>query len=278
MVTAERLQRRVERINRVCTCKLLKVAMGHPEIYMSPSMNIYLLEPLALHKPCDGFFERVCQVVWSWSRCNACGNKGNCSNDTCCWNRYQALRPYLRFFGEASFGSIPSDPFDTQPSLRNADDILTIIEAIKNRPDCARQKLMADYFATYDEMPSGKEQDRAFDLAIYVLTTVYCSTKFLHMRSFYFSPTLAVWKNSDSAIDFVRSILPTYQPLLNSGSAAVVQRISAMAIEKAGIRLCGTSDLGSHLVYDPNKGTVFVFHLVPFLKESLNSAGYPLEM
>jgi hypothetical protein len=254
--------------------------MRHPEFCMAPSKNIYLLEPLTLHKPCDAFFGRVCQVVWSWSDCRSCGNKGNCSNDTCCWNRFRALQPYLRFFGETSFGSIPSDPFDSQRSLRNGDDILTIVQIIRNRPDCARQILMADYFATYDEMPSGKEQDRAFDLAIYVLTTVYCSKKFLHMRSFYSSPTSAVWKSSDSAIDFVRSILPSYQPLLNSGGAAAVPHISAMTIEKAGIRLCGTSDLGSHLVYDPNTGTVFVFYLVPFLKESLNSAGYgaPLEM
>ncbi|KAF2825943.1 hypothetical protein CC86DRAFT_418562 [Ophiobolus disseminans] len=224
-----------------------------------------------IDKPSDEFFEKVCREVWSWPNCTTCDNKGHCSTVACCWERLEDVQPYLRFFGESSCGSMPSNLFEVNWSIRSEDDILSVIRIIRYRPGCARQKLMVDYFANYCVVPSYKEQERAFDLAMYMLTMIHCSSRSAYMHSFHSFRVSIMWKSLESAIEFVKSSVPICLQITNYGDLSVAPDVSARLLKNATMRLRGTNDLDRHLFYDSGKRTVFVFHLVYFLKESLNA-------
>ncbi|KAF1846955.1 uncharacterized protein K460DRAFT_50835 [Cucurbitaria berberidis CBS 394.84] len=228
-----------------------------------------VLGPLSLDSPTLSEQDKVCQYLWDWPDCTSCRKAGHCPISACPWSRKAGVQQYLQFYKDVACGSRPADTFEVRQALRDHNELLTIIRLIKSRPSSARRTLMQEHFAAYDERPSLAEQNRAFDVAIRLLTMVECSTGG-HQRLDIspLSPSI-VWKGDDSAIGFAESAVRLGAPLTYDEIVVLLPDLTAQNLESHGMVLVQTNNIREHLLYNPRARIVHVYHYAGFLKECL---------
>jgi hypothetical protein len=153
-------------------------------------------------------------------------------------------------------------------ALRTHEDLFDIIQTLKQNLTTPRANLTAAHFAPrgYNFQPYPADQNRAFELAVRVMTTVDCS---IENQS---SSDILVWGDDKSFQDLVRSIGSTrYHPTLagdEERSLDPKEQLSATRLKKgAHVKFRGTDDIKNHLRLEGK--TVEIFHHTSILKEHL---------
>lgn len=233
-----------------------------------PLAEIFPLE----HTP-DSILEKLCHVLWDWEDCLHCNNEGNCRIAACPWERLVALKPFFLSYKRSTSWSTSEDAYDTRHALRNHDDLLKVIETLMKRPDDSLNQLVGEYFSTYLDEPDKADQLRAFNLAIKCITMIRCSLK----RSSLVRSTPIVWHGDDSMKKLIASTLPKKDPIRlhdDQGSLIGFQLTAKRLKSVHGIKFRGTDDLIRHLLLDPEKKVIYIFHHTAFLKEYLIRTKY----
>jgi hypothetical protein len=233
-----------------------------------PLAEIFPLE----HIP-DIILEKLCRVLWGWKDCSYCNNEGNCRITACPWERLAALRPFFLSYKRSTSWSTSEDAYDTRHALRSHEDLLKIIELLMKKPDDSLNQLVEEYFSTYLNEPDKADQLRAFNLAIRCITMIRCSLK----RSSLVRSTPLVWHGNDSMRRLIASTLPKKDPIRlddDQGSLIGFQLTAKRLKSIHGIKFRGTDDLRQHLLLDPGKKVIYIFHHTIFLKEHLIRTKY----
>jgi len=225
-----------------------------------------------LENPSVDMKDEVYRGLFGWRDCADCNNKGDCVATGCPWIRRARLDHYLQFYFETTRWSTPTDLSERRWALRDHHDLLGIVRLVKDQPRRRRRELIEDHFSTYGHpQPALADQKRAFDLAITVITMIYCS----ECNPRYQHPTLdpAYWNDGISACEFVKSRLPIVTERGQSSDISrTASRPSVGALDRVGVTVYGTDDLRKHLLYNTEAKAVYVFHFVGFLEEQLRQS------
>ena len=122
-------------------------------------------------------------ALWDWKSCAACTATTSCDTVGCPTRRAERLGPFKTFYQSITARYLPEFAASGEIALRGHDDLVEIIRYVKERPDVRRDQLVADYFAGRgrregrQERPNRHDQERAFNIAIRVLTMVNCSAE-----------------------------------------------------------------------------------------------------
>lgn len=112
------------------------------------------------------------------------------------------------------------------------------------------------------------DQLRAFNLAVRCIAMIRCSFK----RSSLVRSTSIVWNGDKSVKEMIASALPLKDPITlddDQGSSIGFQ-ITANRLKRChNVKFRGTDDIRRHLLLDPRKKVIFLFHHTVFLKEHL---------
>jgi hypothetical protein len=120
------------------------------------------------------------------------------------------------------------------------------------------------------------DQNRAFNLAMRIMTTVCCSIENQVSGQLEYGSEPVVWRNDKSFQDFTRSIFPASDQItLNDNDESLLrikEHVTAIWLRKvANLRFCGTDDLKNHLSLDQRTGIVEIYHSTSTLKEHLTA-------
>lgn len=227
--------------------------------------TVPLLEFLPLNDVPNVILNRICQVLWRWEDCLGCESEADCG---CHRKRDEEFGPFDKFYKTVTFWS-GAEICGDGPALRNHDDLLKIISVIKANPSSPKKSLVVEFFADYGEaMPGDKDQQRAFNLALTVMTMARCSLKGPVCRDWPRGFAPVDWGMGDSALDFIKMAIPQVEPLRMGTTDGLlgVSELMASHLEDCGMTLEGTSDLRRHLYFDTTSGTLYIFHYAGFLK------------
>jgi hypothetical protein len=209
--------------------------------------------------------------LWDWDLCIGCKNGQRCVSSQCPWKeKSPKLQPFFRFYQEITASYIPEMHTTSNYALRTHKDLFDIIQTLKQNRNTPRSSLTTELFARRGEksQPYIADQNRAFDLAVRIMTTV-CSS--IENQPGY--DTL-VWHSDKTFQDFVGSIGGLkYHPALVSNdewSPNPKEQLTAARLKKfAHLRFRGTDDLKNHLRLEER--TVEIFYHTSFLKEHLRA-------
>lgn len=238
-----------------------------------------LLELFWLENPPENTLKLIIQTLFGWDDCLACDRSGTCPLWNCTWNRRQLLDQYLEFYRVVSSWSMPEGLNQGNPALRNHDDLTDIIYLIQQRPDLPRKELIQIHFSSYrSALPDPLDQNRAFDLAMRVLTMIECSPR--RCSRVNWSPGFAPipWYADDSARQFIGRAFQRHAALdvEDEFDRSTFGKLAATSLERRKkIKLVGTYDLQKHLLLEPESRTLYIYHHVGFLKEYLAATRQP---
>jgi len=172
---------------------------------------------------------------------------------------------------------MPEDLAGGLYALRDHFDLFEIILLLKEKPDVSRSVLITEHFSNYgaDHTPDIRDQLRAFDLAIRVLTMVNCSLENPCSIPWKLGPEPIVWRSDYSLSKFMKSNFPTKDRSSLSekdGSLELKRKLAAKQLKKVlGLSFRGTDDLRNHLYLDSETRSVQIYHHTSFLKEHLRA-------
>ncbi len=217
----------------------------------------------------DSQFKKLCCVLWEWDFCDGCKIDQRCVSAQCPWQkRSLKLQPFFRLYQKMTSSYMPEMHTTSNYALRTHEDLFEIIQTLKQNLTTPRANLTAAHFARrgYNSLPHPADQNRAFDLAAKVMTTVDCS---IENQS---GSDILVWGDDKSFQDLVRSVGSTrYHPVLASDEERSLdpkEQLSAIRLKKsAHIKFRGTDDIKNHLRLEGK--IVEIFHQTSVLKEHL---------
>ncbi|KAE9371904.1 hypothetical protein N431DRAFT_315635, partial [Stipitochalara longipes BDJ] len=217
----------------------------------------------------DSQFKNLCHVLWEWDLCGGCKIDQRCVSTQCSWQkRSLKLQPFFRLYQKITASYMPEMHTTSNYALRTHEDLFEIIQTLKQNLTTPRANLTAAHFARrgYNSQPYPADQNRAFDLAVRVMTTVDCS---MENQS---GSDILVWGDEKSFQDLIHSIGSTrYHPILpgdEEQSLDPKEQLSATRLKKdARIKFRGTDDIKNHLRLEGK--IVEIFHHTSVLKEHL---------
>jgi len=224
----------------------------------------------------EGQLKKLCWVLWDWDLCNGCQNGQPCVSAQCPWKRSTKLQPFFQFYREITSSYVPEMLTTSCYALRNHEDLFDIIQALKINQNVPRSILTAEHFSQRgkDFKPHIADQNRAFNLAIRIMTTVCCSIENQVSGRFELGSEPVVWRGDKSLQEFTGSIFPVRDhPTLNGNDRSLLEikkQLTATRLKKvAFLRFWGTDDLKNHLRLDQTAGIVEIYHHTSILKEYL---------
>jgi len=217
----------------------------------------------------DGQFKKLCRVLWEWDFCDSCKIDQRCISTQCPWQkRSLKLQPFFQLYQKITASYMPEMHTTSNYALRTHEDLFEVIQTLKQNLTTPRAHLTAVHFARrgYNSLPHPADQNRAFDLAVRVMTMVDCSAE---NQS---GSDILVWGDDKSFQDLVRSIGSTRNHPVLAGdeerSLDPKEQLSAIRLKKsAHIKFRGTDDIKNHLRLEGK--TVEIFHHTTVLKEHL---------
>jgi hypothetical protein len=139
--------------------------------------------------------------------------------------------------------------------------------------------LTTSYFSARDggqNVPPVVDQDRAFNLAVGIMTMINCSTTKQSSGFLELGSEAIAWREGVAFAQFIEDAFPkTNHPSLNDNQSSHKSRNvkAALAAKRlrriAGLRFQATDDLRNHLRLDQEAGILQIYHHTAFLKESL---------
>lgn len=162
-----------------------------------------------------------------------CTAEVTCANGQCVWSRRPELGLFLQFYETKTwYMRVASN----RSAFRAHRDLINIIRPLKERIDTPRSVLIEEHWQHYnmETRPLREDHDHVFEVAIGIMTMVDCSAKFRCWSQCEVGLTTVVWRDDQSAKQFMESVLPARNP-----SRLLVQKYC-----KAAAR--GRSQVSSH--------------------------------
>jgi hypothetical protein len=235
--------------------------------------------PFPLEGVTETQLRKLCQVLWEWPACIGCTTGQPCAISQCPWQRWTKLEPFFQYYREVTSFYVPELLPRSPPALRGHEDIFDIIQLLKDKPKVPRSQLTNDYFFNRDggrgTTPPLIDQNRAFNLAVRIMTMVNCSIESQPSGLLEFASQPVPWRSDRSLTEFLTSTFPTRDhPSLNetegSRSPDIKSVLTAERLQNiAGLRFKATDDLKNHLKLNQNNGIVEIYHHTSVLKEHL---------
>jgi hypothetical protein len=223
-----------------------------------------------------GQLKELCQLLWGWKLCTGCTNDQACETPHCPWTRSTKLEPFFQFYQEITSSYVPNMLTNSAPALSSHEDLFCIIRTLKDKYDVPRSILTAEHFSQRgkDFEPHTTDQDRAFNLAIRIMTSVCCSIENQASGRTELGSDPVVWRSDKSLQEFLGSTFAKrFYPTLNSSDGSppgIRKQLTATKLrEVACLRFCGTDDIKNHLRLDQTTGIVEIYHHTSVLKEHL---------
>jgi hypothetical protein len=239
------------------------------------------LSPSPLRSTSRDQLHNLCVALWGWEVCSNCGPGGGfgCASGVCQWQRSKRLESFFDYYKIVTASYVPELLPGKRSALRNHADVLDVILHIKERPDVPRRELTDHYFSKRDggrNLPPIVDQDRAFNLAVGILSMINCSTTNQSSGYLELGSEAIQWREDLTFVQFIEDAFPkTDQPGLNDNQTSYKSRnvkagLAAKRLRRiAGLRFQATDDLRNHLRLDQEEGVLQIYHQTAFLKESL---------
>jgi len=234
-----------------------------------------ILEPYPLQKTNDADLRALTRVLWGWHQCAGAEQENQSCEMACPWIRYPKLTKFHSLYRKLAASYVPDLESGHIPALKNHQDVFRIITCLKARPDVPRAQLMSDYFGAQDpraseELPSLEDQERAFNLATRVMTSIACSGEDPEAAALELGTEPVRWRGETSLSQFLVDTFPLYSALFLSND--IRTRLSAETIRRIGrLRLQPTNDIQKHLELDTRLGTLQIYHQTAALQEHLRA-------
>ena len=236
-------------------------------------MAVATASPFPLAKVTEAQLQGLSQVLWSWSLCGDCRNKGTCTTESCPWQRSKRLRPTFDHYKDLTASYEPEFCPSESAALSTHETLFAIIQRLKANPDITRGQLTVDAFQKQPgrDPPPIDEQMDAANLAVKVMTMINCSTKYqgggLIEQGAYEVP----WRNDTPFSQFVSDAFPKAdKPSLAFNDVTIKTALMAGNLKKRlGMTFKPTHNLREHLKLDRRKNVLYIFHYTAFLKETL---------
>ncbi|KAI9862670.1 MAG: hypothetical protein M1813_004166 [Trichoglossum hirsutum] len=239
---------------------------------MSSSMMILPFKSIT-----ESELQHLCQVLWSWSLCDGCGGAKGCETAGCPSQRSKRLLRFFEHYKDLTASYEPDIGPGEQPVLRTHEDLFETIRMLKSHHGLSRAQFADKLF---HDRPGRKplssaNKECAIDLAVRVMTMIYCSVQRQSSIVLEQGTYRVSWRSDVTFSQFITHIFPmTDHPNINNdnegSSLDMKTALMARKLKKhAGLSFRPTDDLRSHLKLDRKNDTVEIFHHTAFLKEHL---------
>src|ERR1700743_825554 len=242
----------------------------------------FQVSPFPLAKTLNQDLHRLCEVLWKWPICVDCkaGKTSSLHDAKCPWpSRSSKLAKFFDYYKQTVGSYVPDLLPGDSPALRNHEDLVEIIQLLKDWPEVLRGQLTKLHFSGRSnngpDIPPVSDQNRAFDLAMKVLITVNCAVDNQSMNLMESGVVPLTWSNDESLSEFVARVFPSadYQLLNEKDQVMRIPGIKALLTARrlkriAGLRIEATNDLRDHLRVDQVTGILLVYHHTSFLREN----------
>jgi hypothetical protein len=221
----------------------------------------------------DRDLQRLCNSLCGWKYCGKCTSGKACSSEQCPWSKPRRPGAFLRFYKDITW-NVPEAIAENHCALRSHEDLFDIIQLLKKNASVPRGVLIKQHFSAYgpNSLPSPKDQSRAFNLAIRVLTMIESTgdDDSWHLCEL----GLKTWHDGQTVQQFVDAAIP----IETTSTAFVNKQISAQLLKRvAGLKFLGTEELSDHLQFDQRRGIVHIYHHTMFLKMHLTATLQPIQ-
>ncbi|KAJ3535332.1 hypothetical protein NM208_g7172 [Fusarium decemcellulare] len=225
----------------------------------------------------------LAKALWNWNLCEPCRSQSEpgqlpCSPQPCPGMRWARMKPFFDYYTNITASYVPDIVAGTPSALSNHTDLFAIIRLFKENPDTKRSELTSTHFAARDGVaPTPDDQDRAFNLALRVMTMVTCCLDNRSIDTLEAGLQPIAWRDSMSWKQFLSTAFPVINLEPNDSRDATSRRIDELVtarrlIKVARLRFVPTDELRNHLKLNRQDGTVELYHHAAFLKESLISS------
>lgn len=227
--------------------------------------------------------ESLYAALWKWQSCPKCTKTTSCGSANCATHKAERLGPFKAFYKLTTAPYLPEFAASGEAALRDHDDLIDIINYVRERPESQREGLTSRFFADRakregrQECPHRSDQDRAFNMAVRILTMVSCSAENQAGALLEAGIQPITWTNGDSLASFINKSFPTTDhPSLNDPSPTgkginLKASLEGKRLTSVGLSFQATDNLANHLHLDAEKGHVQIFHHTRVLKEYLSS-------
>jgi hypothetical protein len=232
----------------------------------------------------DKQLKEACVALWDWPWCHNCDGKLVCTTITCSAFHSTRLSPFFDFYKQTTQGYVPELSNSGDAALRKHEDLIDIITYLRKNPNKRRDKATIDFFEARAQkeniarVPNARDQARAFNLAVRVLTMVNCAAENQAGAMLESGTQPVTWSNDATLNEFISKTFPTTDyPELNDLSQTkrsiyIKESLQGKRLQKmTGLAFKGTDDLRNHLKFDTDEGIIEVFTHTRFLKERLAS-------
>jgi hypothetical protein len=232
-------------------------------------------EPLwsaSLPGPTNSQLKRLLSTLWSLKLCQSCTISGRCTLSGCPSSKLQTHDRFLKYYRvlASTYEPVASN---TPATLQSHDDIIRIIETIKENPYENKDTIARKAFSAPSHL---EDEDCALNIALSAMTMIQCSSPNMSLILLEEGYNRIRWRRDVSASSYITMVLPTKVNLSDRYSRSpLFQDISAPVITATelkrvvGMSFLGTNDITNHLRYDPVHNTLSIFYYTSVLKEQL---------
>ncbi|KAI1423758.1 hypothetical protein F5Y12DRAFT_514736 [Xylaria sp. FL1777] len=241
-----------------------------------------------LPQPNDVEHARLYKILWHWGDvCEHCSQGRHCRRYDCPWKRLPRLRTFSNYYTKITRSyRLEYTGGGGHRAISSHDDVISIIELLKQFPDTPRRELIARHFpkqgSSYKPRALKTDESRAFDLAVRTMTMVNCATEGDLLRQQESGTVPLIWRDGSTLASFLHEAFPWQVQhvsqkveLINdkgpAGKASQVKAsLTAELLKKvAKLTLEPTDDLKDHLKMDIEKRELKIYHHTSVLKEHL---------
>ena len=159
-------------------------------------------------------------------------------------------------------------------ALRRHQDLLEIINLIKEEPGQSKEESMAQLFAARRSHIPMSDQEGAFNLAASILLSINCGVPGNHADNLEDSEFAFPWTAGQSVITFVDEAFRKNSTIQQTGNVLSIigPSITAKCLkDKTGLQFQPTDDMRSHLRIDVRSRVVYLFDCTAILEEMLSA-------
>ncbi|KAH6622161.1 hypothetical protein C7974DRAFT_217214 [Boeremia exigua] len=218
----------------------------------------------------DSDLQSICKCVLGWQMCGQCNGKPHCKTPKCPWSRRDRVRSVLTRYERLCSYYMPVST--AHQALSCHQDLLDIMELIKDHPNMIKEQLMKQHFNTAATSVPILDQERAFNLAVSVLLSINCGIPNDCADNLEDSADSFPWACGISVTALVDEAFGTKSnghKTVDSPSI-LESNLSAQCLRStARLRIQATDDMRSHLKLDLKARVVYLFDCTVLAEEML---------
>ncbi|KAF1933418.1 uncharacterized protein M421DRAFT_51862 [Didymella exigua CBS 183.55] len=213
----------------------------------------------------DTDLQNLGRCVWNWRLCGNCDGKSTCKAPVCPWMHKDRVQSALSRYERLCSCYVPFSA--ARQGLENHQDLLDIMNQIKNNPDESKEHLMKQHFADVNSVPVS-DQEKAYNLGLSVLLSLNCGVPNDCTDNLEDSADAIPWLTGQSVKAFIDEAFGT-KAMVDVESVLTSDFTAKRLTSKAGLRFQATDDLRSHLKLDLRTRRVYVYDSTTVLEEML---------